>query len=58
VFSLAVWFQRERFKTLLAIDIIGHAFSFHGAVGECHESRNLMTSNGDLSICGDDKFAW
>ena len=34
VFSLTVWFQRERFEALLAVNIMEHAFSFHGAGGE------------------------
>jgi hypothetical protein len=37
-FSLAMWFQRERFEALLAINIMEHAFSFHGAGGKCHGS--------------------
>lgn len=34
VFSLTVWFQRERFEALPAVNIMEHAFSFHGAGGE------------------------
>jgi len=34
VFSLTVWFQRERFEALLAVNIMEHAFSFHGVGGE------------------------
>jgi hypothetical protein len=33
-------------------------FSFHGAGGECHGSRDLMTSDGGLSLVGDDELAW
>ena len=33
-FTLTVWFQRERFEALLAVNIMEHAFSFHGAGGE------------------------
>ena len=33
-FTLAVWFQRERFEAVLAVFIMEHAFSFHGAGGE------------------------
>jgi hypothetical protein len=57
-FSLTVWFERGRFEALLAVNIMGHAFSFHGSGGECHESQNLSTSNGGLSLCDDDKLAW
>ena len=34
MFYLTVWFQRERFEALLAVNIMEHAFSFHGAGGE------------------------
>jgi hypothetical protein len=37
-FSLTFLFQRELFKVLLAVNIMEHAFSFHGAGGECHGS--------------------
>jgi hypothetical protein len=36
-FYLSVWFQRERFEALLAVNTMGHAFSFHGASRECIE---------------------
>ena len=32
--SLTVWFQRERFEALLAVNFMEHAFSFHDAGGE------------------------
>ena len=34
-----------------------HAFSFHGAEGECHGRRDLRTSNGGLSLCDDEELA-
>ena len=34
MFYLTVWFQRERFEALLAVNIMEHAFSLHGAGGE------------------------
>jgi hypothetical protein len=37
---------------------MGHAFSSHGADGECHGSRDLEPSNGGSSFCGDEKLAW
>jgi hypothetical protein len=55
---LSVWFQRERFETLLAVNIMGHAFSSHGADGEWHGSRELGTSNGGSSLCGDEELPW
>jgi hypothetical protein len=57
-FSLTVWFQREHFEALLAVNIMGHALSFHGAGGEYHGSRDLSTSNGDSSLSGDKELAW
>ena len=45
VFYLTVWFQRERFEALLAVNIM--EFSFHGVGGEGHESRGRWKSNGD-----------
>jgi hypothetical protein len=33
-------------------------FSFHGAGGECHVSRDLRTSNGGLNLSGDEELAW
>ena len=58
VFSLTVWFQSERFEALLAVNIMEHAFSFHGAGGECHVSRDLRTSNGGSNLSGDEELAW
>ena len=57
-FYLTVWFQRERFEALLAVNTMEHAFSFHGAGGECHGSQDLGTSIGDSSLCGDEELAW
>ena len=57
VFSLTVWFQRERFEALLVVTIMEHAFLFYGAGGECHGRRDLRTSNGGLSLCGDEELA-
>ena len=37
-FCLTVWFQREHFEALSAINIMEHAFSFHDVGGECHGS--------------------
>ena len=38
MFYLTVWFQRERFEAgsggIRAVNIMEHAFSFHGAGGE------------------------
>jgi hypothetical protein len=57
-FSLTVWFERGCFEALLAVNIMGHAFSFHGPGGECHGSQNLSTSNGGSSLCDDAKLPW
>jgi hypothetical protein len=46
------------FEALLAVNIMGYAFSFHGAGGECHGSQDLSTSNGGSSLCGDEELAW
>ena len=56
-FFLIVWFQSERFETLLAVNFMEHAFSFHGASRECHGRRDLGASNGGLSLCGDEELA-
>ena len=40
-FYLTVWFQRERFEALLVVITMEHAFSFHGAGGECHGRWDL-----------------
>jgi hypothetical protein len=60
VFSLTIWFQRERFEALL--DKVGfsyaHTFSFYGVGGECHENRDLRTSNGGSNLYGDEELAW
>ena len=56
-FYLTVWFQRERFEALLAVNIMEHAFSFHGAGRECHGRQDLKSSNGGLSLCGDEELA-
>jgi hypothetical protein len=37
-FYLAVWFQRERFEALLAVNIM-KLFSFHGARREGHQAE-------------------
>ena len=57
MFYLTVWFQRERFEALLAVNIMEHAFSFHGAGGECHGRRDLGNSNGGLCLRGDEELA-
>jgi hypothetical protein len=38
----------------------GMSFSFHGEVrgGEWHGRRDLRTSNGGSSLCGDEELAW
>jgi hypothetical protein len=53
-----IWFHRERFEVLLVVNIMGHAFSFHSAGGECHGSQDFRTSNGDSCLCGDEQLAW
>jgi hypothetical protein len=53
-FSLTIWFQRECFEALLAVNIMEPAFSFHGAGEECHGSGDLRTSNGDSSHGGNE----
>jgi hypothetical protein len=32
-------------------------FSFHGASGECHRGRDLETSDGGSSLCGEEELA-
>jgi hypothetical protein len=32
-------------------------FSFHGASGECHGARDLGTSDGGSSLCGEEELA-
>jgi hypothetical protein len=54
--TVCVWFQRERFEALLAVNTMEHAFSFHDVGGEYHELRDMWISNGG-SICGDEKLA-
>ena len=49
--------SEERFEALLAVNTMEHAFSFHGAGGECHGRRDLGTSNGGLCLRGDEELA-
>jgi hypothetical protein len=55
-FYLTVWFQRECFEALQAVNTMEHAFSFHGASGECQWMRDLWTSNGAFYLCGDEEL--
>jgi hypothetical protein len=57
MFFLTVWVQRERFKALQAVNTMEHAFSFHGASGECHCRQDLWASNGGFCLCGDEELA-
>jgi hypothetical protein len=50
--------NQECFEALLAVNIMGHAFSFHGVNKEYHGSRDLRTSNGGSSLCGDEELSW
>jgi hypothetical protein len=56
MFFLTVWFQRERCEALLALTIMGHAFSpmVKSSGGERCASRDVGTSNDDLTFCGDE----
>jgi hypothetical protein len=56
-FFLTVWVQRERFEALRAVNTMEHAFSFHGASGECHCRQDLWASNGGFYLCGDEELA-
>jgi hypothetical protein len=38
-FYLTVWFHREYFKALMAVNTMEHAFSFHDAGEQCHEGE-------------------
>jgi hypothetical protein len=38
-----ILFSEERFETLLAFNIMWHAFLFHGAIEKCHGSQYLRT---------------
>lgn len=44
-FSLTVWFQRERCEALLAVTIMGYAFSFHGEVSWRRRSWKLRSED-------------
>jgi hypothetical protein len=56
---LTVWFQRERGKALLSFAVMGHVLRSlvkSEAVNDM-EAEFLMTSNGGLSLCGDEELA-
>jgi hypothetical protein len=52
-FFVTIWFQRERYKALQSVAILGHVF-FYDEVSceELHESRDLWT--GGSSPSGDE----
>jgi hypothetical protein len=56
VFSLTVWFQSERFEALQAINIMEHVL-IPCASGECHGGRDLWTSDGGSSLCGEEELS-
>ena len=56
-FTLAVWFQRERFEALLAVNIMGHVL-----VPWCWRRRSCQSrseaSNGGSNLSRDEELAW
>ena len=45
--------RSKRYEALLSVAILDEVRS-----GECHESRDRRTRNGDLTLGGDEELAW
>jgi hypothetical protein len=59
-FFLTIWFQRECGAVLLSVAIMGHVFcsTVKSEAENDIETEFLMTSNGGLNLCDDEKLAW
>jgi hypothetical protein len=53
-------FRRKWLEALLSAEIMKHVFLFHSEArdGEWHESQDLGTMNGGLSLSSDDELDW